>query len=304
MKVCLLFAACMLLMGAVPTVCFALDKSDYAIFAQEKPQDFDAMIDALSKADVVFFGEEHDHKLGHAMELEILKALYARNSNLGFSLEMFERDTQLVLDEYLTDQITETQFLASARPWPNYKTDYRPLIEFCKEKKLPVVAANAPRRYVNIVSRKGQQALQALPKTSKSYLPPLPISMEIPDAYAKQLDALFSGAHNQGAPGTAPPPGMPSPENMKEAQALWDATMAKSVRDFHRRNSRRHILQINGSMHSDYGYGIVDRLKKSSPGLKILLVTMRPEESFPSLPAGKYAGIADFIILSRPEPAK
>src|SRR3954467_8455063 len=68
-------------------------------------------------------------------------------------MEMFERDVQIVLDEYLSDLITEQHFLASSRPWGNYKTDYRPLVELAKEKHLDVIAANAPRRYVNMVSR-------------------------------------------------------------------------------------------------------------------------------------------------------
>jgi uncharacterized iron-regulated protein len=71
------------------------------------------------------------------------------------SLEMFERDVQIVLDEYVKDLITEKKFLDDSRPWNNYKTDYRPLVEYAKQNKLPVIAANAPRRYINMVSRGG-----------------------------------------------------------------------------------------------------------------------------------------------------
>ena len=61
-------------------------------------------------------------------------------------MEMFERDAQIVLDEYLNDLITEKKFLDDSRPWENYKTDYRPLVEFARVNKLNVIAANAPRR--------------------------------------------------------------------------------------------------------------------------------------------------------------
>ena len=59
----------------------------------------------------------------------------------------------------------------AARPWPNYKTDYAPLIAFCKAQKIPVLASNAPRRYVNIVSRKGQEALLGRKKSVLSGKP-------------------------------------------------------------------------------------------------------------------------------------
>src|SRR5689334_935770 len=73
--------------------------NEYAIYAGRDVRQFDQMIDELSKADVVFIGEQHDHKLGHSLELSILKALQAKNASMALSLEMFERDTQTVLDE-------------------------------------------------------------------------------------------------------------------------------------------------------------------------------------------------------------
>src|SRR5439155_27112377 len=121
------------------------------------------MLDELTRADVTFVGENHDHKLAHELELTVLKAVHARKTKTALSLEMFERDVQSVVDEYLGGLITESHFLQSSRPWPNYKTDYSPMVEFAKEQRLPVIAANAPRRYVNIVSRKGQTALLELP---------------------------------------------------------------------------------------------------------------------------------------------
>lgn len=78
------------------------------------------------------------------------------------SLEMFERDVQHVLDEYLSGTVPERD-LRDARPWPNYVSDYRPLVEFAKSNGLSVVAANAPRRYVSIAGRRGELSAQALP---------------------------------------------------------------------------------------------------------------------------------------------
>ena len=62
--------------------------------------------------------------------------------------------------------IEEKHLLSEAKVWDNYKNDYKPLIEFAKEKKLNVVACNVPRRYANLVFRKGVEALNELPEAS------------------------------------------------------------------------------------------------------------------------------------------
>jgi uncharacterized iron-regulated protein len=307
-----MLAACVSLTGMTPTQQppSIVDSKDYLVFAQRTGSSFEAMIAAAGEADVIVIGEQHDHKLGHALKLDILRALYARNPNLALSLEMFERDVQLILNEYLAGYISEQHFLQSSRPWPNYRTDYRPLVEFCRENRLPVVAANTPRRYVNIVSRKGQEALKELPKESKAFLPRLPFSMEIPAGYARQLDEIFHATHDQpsggqtgaASGGQARPANMPSPENMKQAQGLWDETMADAILKFRRANRGRKVIQVNGSMHSDSWYGLVDRLRKASPRLKIALITIKPDSAFPNVSIEEYAQTADFILLTRPEP--
>jgi uncharacterized iron-regulated protein len=265
-----------------------------------------AMLDELVKADVVFVGEQHDHARGHALELEILQGLYARNPKTLLSLEMFERDVQPVLDEYIGGFITETHLLQSARPWPNYKTDYRPMVEFCKEKGLPVVAANAPRRYVNLVSRKGQAGLADLPKPSRAFLGRYPYSMELPAGYDKMLTDLFGGAHDQSgaATQTSPPPGMPSPANMKQAQALWDVTMADSIARALKDHRGWKVMQVNGAGHSDYRFGIVDRLRQIAPRLKVAVVSIRPDASYPNPNTSTFAEAADFVIVTPMETKK
>ncbi|HLV80010.1 MAG TPA: ChaN family lipoprotein [Chthonomonadaceae bacterium] len=303
MKMLFGWMLCVFLLCVVAAACGA-QENGVVVLAQGKPLAFDAMLDALSRADVVFVGENHDHKQGHALELAILQGLHARNPSMAFAMEMFERDVQIVLDEYLHGYITESSFLQAARPWPNYKTDYAPLVEFCKAQQIPVLASNAPRRYVNIVSRKGQDALLELPRTSRAYLPALPYSMAIPPEYDRELTQIFSGGHDtQAAVRQSAPPAMPSPEHLKQAQGLWDDTMADSLARFQRKTHRK-ILHINGAMHSDSGFGIVDRLRHADPRLKILLVTIRPSDRYPEPPADLPATAADYILVTPAPPAE
>ena len=269
--------------------------TDPVIYSHGAKTTMPAMLSELGRANVVFVGENHDHKQGHELELEILKGLAGANKQQAFALEMFERDVQPVLDEYLSDLITESSFTAAARPWPNYKTDYAPLIQFCKAQNIPVVASNAPRRYVSVVSRKGFEGLHSLSKYARTLLAPLPISEEIPAGYNSALDQIFSGAH--GDPAAKPMPGMPSADNMKRSQELWDCTMADSIARFVKKTHRK-VMHINGSMHSDSGFGAMDRLRRYMPSLKVMNVTIRPSAAYPAATADLPTDAADFVIVT------
>ena len=91
-----------------------------------------------------FFGEEHNDSVTHYLEQTMLRLLYSKfNDKLTLSMEMFDRDVQTVMDEYLSGAIREKNFTKDARVWSNYR-DYKPMVEFAKEKGLHVICANCP----------------------------------------------------------------------------------------------------------------------------------------------------------------
>src|SRR5947209_11118218 len=168
------------------------------------------IIDALDRADVLIVGETHDDTVAHLLEAELLRrtgARYAqgpaRKRTVALSLEMFERDVQTVLDEYLAGLISERHFLLSSRPWKNYETDYRPLVEYAREQRLPVVAANAPARYVSRVSMNGPDSPTELSKDAKAWLPPLPYPLASAD-YAAKFKRFMQGAMSGPPPAQQP----------------------------------------------------------------------------------------------------
>ena len=249
-----------------------------------------AIIKSLDISDAVFIGEQHDDSVGHAIEFQIFKQVveqYAAKRKVALSMEMFERDIQVVVDEYLNGLITEAQFLASSRPWGNYKTDYRPLVELAKDKKLPVIAANAPRRYVNMVSRGGRTTLNRLSKEAKSWLPPLPFG-EPSDAYAIKFKALMG----------------PSPEaqmgidKILASQSLWDAAMGNAVANYLKKNERALVVHLNGSFHTESHLGTFQHMLKYRPKTKALVVTMRYEDDFKTFDKTKHTDLGDFVILT------
>jgi uncharacterized iron-regulated protein len=242
--------------------------------------------------DVTFVGELHDDPVAHYLELRILREMWT--PSLALSLEMFETDVQDVLDEYLAGLITEQHFVAASRPWRNYAQDYRPLIEFAKEKKMAVVAANAPRRYVNRVSRLGASALADVGPEGRRFLAPLPHA-ESSERYGVKFRRVMEEHREQGKP--------PSPETIGrslEAQGLWDATMAYSIAGFMTRHPGRKVLHINGSFHTAEHLGVVEHLLRYRPHTSAVVVTIVSEKSFPAFESKNMQGQGTFVIVTDP----
>lgn len=260
-----------------------------------QPSAIDEIIRSLENADVVFLGEFHDDAVAHAIQLEIFKRAieqFGLKRRVTLSLEMFERDVQTVLDEYLAGLISESHFLLSSRPWPRYKEDYRPLVELAKEKKLDVVAANAPRRYVNMVSRNGRASVNGLSKQAKTWLAPLPYA-EASEAYSKKFRALMGSSMEASSMGL---------DKILSSQSLWDATMAYSVAESLKKNKGSFVVHLNGGFHTEMRLGTVEHLQKYAPKARAIVVTMRYEDDFKKFDAAKHTDAGDFVILTQKQP--
>ncbi len=264
---------------------------NYRIFdATGNPSGLGKIIEAAGQNDVIFLGEQHDDATAHALQMQIFKTIvekYGKQRKIALSLEMFERDVQTVIDEYLNNLITENHFLLSSRPWNNYKQDYRQLVELAKAEKLPVIAANAPRRYINMVSRSGRDALNALTPEAKKTLPPLPFN-QASEAYANKFKALMGGS----------PESSMGLNNILDSQTLWDAAMAFSVAEFLKRNKNPLVVHLNGSFHTENRLGTAEHLLKFRSKAKFLVVTMRYEENFTNFDKTKHENLGDFVILT------
>lgn len=264
---------------------------NYKIYdAKGNPATLEQILEAVAKNDVVFLGEQHDDATAHALQFQIFKTAvekYSPNRKITLSLEMFERDVQTVVNEYLAGLISENHFMSSSRPWGNYKTDYRPLVELAKEKKFDVIAANSPRRYVNMVSRGGREKLNALSPEAKTWLPPLPYAQPS-EAYSKKFKALMGNAPEASA-------GL---DNILSSQSLWDAGMAYWISESLKKNKGELVIHLNGAFHTENRIGTVDHLLKYRPNTKVLVVTMRYENDFKTFDKAKHTDLGDFVILT------
>lgn len=268
---------------------FVNDKPAYRIYnAKGKESNYSEIIAAAEKADIVFFGEMHDNPICHWLELEITKDLYKKKKqDFILGAEMFESDNQLILDEYLTGKIKSQSFSEGASLWPNYKTDYKPIIEFAKENKIKFIASNVPRRYAAIVNSKGFGGLDSLTVDAKKYIAPLPIKYDPTVKCYK--DMLEMGGMGMKTTDSI----KKTYENLPKAQAIKDATMAYFI--LQNWSKGKQIFHFNGSYHSDFNEGILLYIKQQNSAIKTLTISAVAQSDIDSL-SSDYRNQADFII--------
>ncbi|MBE7490250.1 MAG: ChaN family lipoprotein [Planctomycetes bacterium] len=227
---------------------------------QAPARDVAAWLGARKDARVVFVGELHGNPGAHRLQLDVLRGMIAQGGLLALSTEQFERDVQPVLDRYLKGQISEEQFLKDSRPWPNY-ADYRPLIELCREKQIPVIAANIPRRLASRVHKEGPAVIEQFSAEEKAWTARKLTAEK--GAYRDKFMKLMGGAegHNEKL------------ENMFAAQCIKDDTMAESIADWLAANPKGRVLHINGAFHSEGGLGVPQRLLALAPEATVAILT-------------------------------
>ncbi len=221
---------------------------------------------ARKDSQVVHVGELHGNPGAHRLELETLRELIQQGGPLALSMEQFERDVQSVLDQYLRGEIAEDEFLKTSRPWPNY-ADYRPMIELCKEKKIPVIAGNIPRRLASRVFKEGTEVLEKFTDEEKTWCARKLVANAGPyrDKFFRQMGA--DSGHNENI------------ERMYSSQCIKDDTMAESIADWLKLNPKGRVVHINGAFHSEAGLGVPEKLGVLVPGIRQSLLTCVDSEA-------------------------
>jgi uncharacterized iron-regulated protein len=256
----------------------AQNKPAYILYnAKGKQIGYDKMLKDLLKQEVVLFGEIHNNPISHWLELKIAQECGEKRA-IRLGAEMFERDNQEPLNHYLNGKLTSKGLDSSTRLWKNYKTDYAPLVNYAKEKKLSFVATNVPRKFASMVSKGGFEALNSLQSLEKTWLAPLPITYDanLP-GYQKMLTLMGDHA---------------SP-NMAKAQALKDATMAYSILEHMKKDEL--FIHYHGSYHSEFHEGIMWYLQKSRADMRIATIATVSQKNIQSL-LPEHLDKADYII--------
>ncbi len=251
---------------------------------------FDAFLDALAKADAVFLGELHTDETTHRVELAVYEGLLARRrGDVVLSMEMFERDVQKHVNAYLAGEIDEATFLEHSRPWGNYRTAYRPLIERAKSAKRPVVAANFPRPLRRKLAMEGPEILDSL-EGDEARQAPAELFPNSP-AYWRRTDNAVRSHRVMGGGGGG------DDSRLYSTQSLWDNAMGEACAIALDEHPGDMVLHVNGGFHTAYWDGTAHQLRLRKPKAKILTVSISPRLN-PSAVELSGAPVADYVVLA------
>ncbi len=251
---------------------------------------FDAFLDALAKADVVFLGELHTDETTHRVELAVYEGLLARRGGkVVLAMEMFERDAQPALDDYLAGRIDEAAFLSSTRPWTNYRTAYRPLIEKARSAGRPVVASNFPRPLRRRVGMEGPEVLETLEGDAKreapaEFFPNTPAYWRRVDNAVRSHRAMMGDISGDD-------------QRLYSTQSLWDNSMGEACALALDAHAGHSVLHVNGGFHSAYWDGTVRQLRLRKPRANVITVAISPVMN-PNVAEVASVPTADYVVFA------
>ncbi len=262
------------------------------VFSKGGESDMAALVDSVSKADYVLIGETHLDDQTHRLEHAILEGVLARRGADAtiLSMEMFTRDQQPALDEYVAGTLDEAAFLKQAPPWPNYRTGYRPLVETAKRNGVPVVGANLPRSLQRAFGMKKGAALNELTPEQRAWFP-AEVHPPAESYWARIESRLRDAGHGHM--------GALDAEGRKwSTQNLWDNTMADAMVQARAAKPGAAVVHVVGGFHAEHGDGIANQLRLRDPDATIAIVTIDPVSDLRGLEPSDGADRGDFVIYA------
>lgn len=102
------------------------------------------LIKKVLAADVIFHGDYHTLKQSQLSVLRILREITGKKGII-LCLEMFHGSDQKHIDRFLAGELSENVFLEKigyAQKWPFRWRNWRPIVYFCLENKIPILGIN------------------------------------------------------------------------------------------------------------------------------------------------------------------
>ena len=218
-------------------------------------------VEQIKDADVVLVGEWHTHTGIHRFQTALLQAMLADNDNVTLSMEQFTRDNQAIVNTYLAGEIGEGTLIKQGNAWPNYTSDYRPLVELAKANNIDIIAANAPKQIIRCIAKEGISYIDKLPADERIWLAE---NINTQDSPYKThfMASMHHGDESQN-------------ESKFASQVTWDETMAESIVNYlsDDLNAGKQVLHIAGKFHTENGLGTAASILARAPELKVVIVT-------------------------------
>ncbi|MEE9199964.1 MAG: ChaN family lipoprotein, partial [Candidatus Brocadiales bacterium] len=213
--------------------------------------DFSELAGFFDGARIVYVGEVHTNAEAHEFQLQVLKEFYERyGDNIAIGMEMFKRPYQDVLDRWSRGEISEEELLRDTHWKEEWGYDYglyKGIMDFAREKKIPVIALNVTKELQKKISRKG---LSGISDADRATLP----SIDTTDFYHRRyLQKIFKGHTDMSG----------DFDKFYEVQCVWEDVMADSIARYlssPRGSGCKKFLAFMGDSHIIYDFGVPKRV--------------------------------------------
>ena len=239
------------------------------------------LLDAIADRRVVFVGESHDRYEDHLNQLKVIQGLKARGKEVAIGMEFFQQPYQSVIDAYINGEIDEAAFLRQTEYFDRWRYDYRlyrPILQFAREHRIPVIALNLDSA---LTKRVGEVGIDGLDPQERARVP---AEIDRSDtAYQARVKAVFD---------QHPMPDKKSFERFIEVQLLWDEGMAERAARYLQEHPQQTLVVLAGAGHLEYAQGIPKRLLRRQPVPAVSLLNANQRELDPA--------VADYLLFPRP----
>ena len=216
---------------------------------KRKSISFEQLIDQLQSKKLIFVGEVHNNPEHHLIQVQILQALMARYSPLTVAMEFFDQSRQSVLDRYMDEEVSETEFLKDVewdKGWSFPYHFYRPIISLSKEKGRALLGINVPDKIVKKVARSGLDSLTPAERNQVAE----EISLDNQAHRDYLIEVFKKHSHHQQ---------LKNFDYFYQAQCVWEETMAENIARY-LADDRGKMVVFTGNGHITDRFGIPDRV--------------------------------------------
>jgi uncharacterized iron-regulated protein len=192
-------------------------------------------LDRLRQSRVVLVGEHHTNADHHRAQLAVIRELHEAGVETVIGMEMFRNDSQADLDRWVNGEISIEQFERIYYDNWNYDWSlYRPIFEYARQEKIPIIGLNVPRDITRQVARQGFASLSDDQRKKLSN-----ITCRVDQEYMEYIRRSF-GAHAHGDLNFV---------YFCEAQLVWDNIMAVSSVTYLKSNPKSVMVLLAGAAH-------------------------------------------------------
>ncbi|XP_021732567.1 protein RETICULATA-RELATED 6, chloroplastic-like [Chenopodium quinoa] len=257
----------------------------------------------VMNARIVYLGEAEQVPIGgdKELEVEIVKNLRKRcvesNRTLSLALEAFPCDLQEQLNQFMDGRIDGDTLRSYTAHWPPEQwQEYEPLLGYCRENEVRLVACGAPLEVMRTVQAEGIRGLSNADR--KKYTPPAG------SGFTAGFNAFSRKSYKDPTSLNEALTFGPSSYLSVQARAVEDYTIAQVILQAVTDDGASGLLVvITGASHVIYGprgTGVPARISKKMQKKNQVIMLLNPERQ--SMRREGEVPVADFLWYSAARP--